>query len=282
MKLHRSRTAFTRALAALGALAALTATTNPAQAGPTSATNRPNVLLLLDASGSMGWGSSFANCPAWNAAHGLPAWTPLTKNQYMRAALTECAAPNDGIIYTFAQKVLFAAYGFGYANGPDTRLLSPFFSTIPSLELAIDSVPASGLSPITPALRNAGQYIGGTLTDWNTAPDAKTFIVLITDGNPNSGDAFFDYACNGSVRWVLADQPAQGADYLAQNGDMLCGLTGDQNIITYVVAVGGPGEFDPATLQDIAFHGGGGYYEAQNANQLYDALKVALTSILAR
>ncbi|MFO0723749.1 MAG: hypothetical protein U1E65_08215 [Myxococcota bacterium] len=251
-----------------------------------SANITPNVGLLLDASCSMGGSGTIPTTCNWFAAGYNSGKTKLNKNQVMRAVLVGCETASDGILDKWAGQVNFSIFDFGRSTS-DATLRAPFGSTLSTLETAAMSVPASGSTPMTLALRADGAYFDTVLSDANSKSCRPNFILLLTDGDPNGGGATFNYNCpvSGDPRTTTTvpwDQPWLGARYLNAHQDFLCSVTGNQQVRVYTIGFGAAGSFNPTNLQRIADEGKGQYYYASDVTQLDSALHQIIMAMTAR
>lgn len=302
----------------------------------------PQVGLLLDRSGSMGWGDAASDCTwfaqacpgghpdslwGWNycrpdcpcedykgdcdsdaecqsgyCAHdvgtrygqgssmdvcepnpnGNPsvATTILDKSQQMKAALVGCRSADDGIIDKWASRVNFSVYEFGSS----TALKVPFDSDKASLEAGIMAIPASGATYMTRGIHDHAKYFQNYFTGDNSLGCRPNFLVMLSDGNPNGGATTFQLDCSAPVesKYVSSSQPWWGSDYINRNEDILCRVPGEQDIKTYTIGFGQPGDFSPTNLQNIADYGDGDYYYASDREQLNAAFEQIISSIVSR
>ncbi|MEL7368244.1 MAG: hypothetical protein AAFN74_04985 [Myxococcota bacterium] len=239
----------------------------------------PQVGLLLDRSCSMGWGDALTDCP-WYSATYLRGNKYLDKKDQMKSVLVGCKSPNDGIIDLWSSRVNFSVYEFGSG----TSLRTPFDSTQAQLESGILSIPATGATNMSRGLADIGRYFNQYFNQGNTLQCRPNFIVMLSDGNPNGGDGRFDWECTPPTenRYVRRNTPWLGSEYLFQNPDLLCAVPGDQNILTYTIGFGRPGDFSPSNLQNVAAYGGGEYFYASDAQQLNAAFENIISAIVAK
>ena len=239
----------------------------------------PQVGLLLDRSCSMGWGAVDTDCP-WFATNHNSGSTWLNKTNQMKSVLVGCKAEDDGVIDLWSDRVNFSVYDFGSG----TSLRVPFDSTKPQVETGILAIPSTGATHMSRGLENMGEYFNSYFNSSNTLDCRPNFIVMLSDGNPNGGDGTFDWECTPPTenRAVSRNQPWLGSEYMFDNPDLLCGLPGDQNIRTYTIGFGQPGDFSPSNLQNIASFGGGEYFYASDAEQLNVAFENIISAIVAR
>ncbi len=239
----------------------------------------PQVGLLLDRSCSMGWGDTQTDCP-WYGTEYLSGSDIFDKKDQMKSTLVGCKSDSDGIIDIWADRVNFAVYDFGSG----TSLKVPFDSTKAQLESGIMGIPATGATNMSRGLENLGEYFNQYFNASNTLDCRPNFVVMLSDGNPNGGSGSFDWECTTPVETlsVGANEPWKGSGYMFQHPDLLCSVPGDQNIRTYTIGFGQPGDFSPTNLQNIASYGGGEYFYASDAQQLNAAFENIITAIVAK
>jgi hypothetical protein len=176
---------------------------------------RLDLVVLYDRSGSMGDGMP-GDDPALK-------WTPVGAG--MKAFFTDPASAGVTAslsYFPYKQNPLEQCNSSAYyfPDVPLTALPSTAFGT------DIDATSCAGLTPTQPAVDGA---IAAAQDLAKTDPNAKTALVLVTDGEPD--------ICSSSVHTVaLAVQKVQ------------------TTIPTYVIGVG----LDPSALQEIATAGGTG------------------------
>src|SRR5687767_1976703 len=182
-----------------------------------SADVRPNISLLLDASGSMLQGTASTNCN-WFAANYNGGDPRLNKNEVMRSVLVGCQTANDGILDKWFSRVNFSIYRFGHQN--DRAALSAAFgSSKATLESAALAIPAAGNTPMSLALRENALYLQSHFNDSNTRTCRPNYILLLSDGDPNGYGVTFNFNCPlpgdplASLN-VPALEPWLGAGYL--------------------------------------------------------------------
>lgn len=300
----------------------------------------PQVGLLLDRSGSMGWGDAPSECtwfanqcpsghpePIWGWSHCRPdcpcddyagdcdndsecksgycahnvgerygqgssmdvcephpsnptAMPYLDKSAQMKAALVGCRSSEDGIIDKWASRVNFSVYDFGSG----TSLRVPFDTDKATLEAGIMGIPASGSTNMTRGIKDHSMYFRSYFDGDNSLACRPNFLVMLSDGNPNGGGATYDFECTSPVEstYVSANQPWFGSDYVQRNEDILCSVPGNQNIATYTIGFGQPGDFSPTNLQRIAEYGSGEYYYASDREQLNESFEQIISAIVSR
>ncbi len=239
----------------------------------------PQVGLLLDRSCSMADGLKASSC-SWFAANYNLGNPLLNKSQQMKAVLVGCQNANDGLIDRWADKLNLSIYDFGSG----TSLRAPFGSSKAVLEAGALAVPITGNTYMSQGLSDLGKYFHDYFDDSNTLACRPNYIVMLSDGNPNGGSATFNYECKPPVEnlSVSADKPWLGSDYLRRNDDLLCKVQGDQNIKTYTIGLGAPGDFSPSNLQNIAAYGGGQYFYASDATELGTAFESIVSTIASK
>jgi len=221
-----------------------------------------------------------------------------SKTDQLRTALTGCVG-GDGVLDLWHDQVEFAIMGFGGSNDL-IRTIHDFSGDLASLESAVlDAHPrdCSGVAdydpgiracsntPLSLALSRAGRYQQDWWAAGQNLPSAERcdrhYLVLLSDGNPNGGDAFLDFACDGSTRFAHSNRPWEASEYMYTNGDMLCDLTDEQLIRTYTIGFGN-GNFNESILKDTADRGGGFYDYAANTIQLSRVFDRILQDIVSR
>ena len=245
---------------------------------------KPQVALLLDHSCSMRNGQQITPCVYYAVNHNGGATNlTLNKNEMMKAALTGCSSDSDGVLDKWSETVNFSVMQFP-TRGLPYGVRAPFDSQHSTLENAVQGVGIRGNTPITQGLKYASEYFNAYFNDGNSLSCRPNYVVLLSDGNPNGGSATFDSACDPSVstRTVGARQPWNGANYLANSGDLLCSVDGDQNIETYAIGFGAPGSFNESNLQRVANEGGGSYHYASDVNGLDEAFSTIIQDIVDR
>lgn len=293
----------------------------PAQSTPDqihllrAADGRPNIELVLDSSGSMKWGGPsegsavpvsectnyWSVCSASGAPYGCNANSTnsgvlkLAKTDQLKALLTGCRNSTDGILDKWHDRVQFAIRQFGHDR---TALLpgADFGASLASLQLAVRGLPAEGDTPMTPAHALAAAHMHTDLNASNTRDCRQNYIVLLTDGDGNSGHNFvsYDWECHGTeanvtsadVTWA---DPTNGAAYIYRRAsndelaDNLCdpALPSSQFIGTYAIGFY-TGVAAENNLASVAEAGGGAFYSAESYASLDNAFNEIITSIVGR
>lgn len=199
---------------------------------------------------------------------------------------------------------------FNYEEGgPVLHALEDIDTARPGMKTAIDGLPASGWTPLSETMFEAGQYFMGRNVDYgNVGPVLsvgpsrvggvggtaylapineacqKNYIVLLTDGAPTrdvSADSkitslpdfgtLVSPSCDGSGNGACLDDMA---DYLFQK-DLDGTLAGKQNVTTYTIGF----TVDLDLLADTAARGGGEYRLADDTASLAAVLTEIVLSI---
>lgn len=239
----------------------------------------PQVGLLLDRSCSMGSGHEWTACD-WYGDQYARGSRSLDKTDQMKSVLVGCRTPDDGLLDRWADKINFSIYEFGSG----TQLRVPFGSTGSQLEAGVLQIPHSGSTYMSQGIRDMSKYFQDYFDRSNTLECRPSFIVMLSDGNPNGGGATYDFECTAPVERVHvgANEPWKGSDYVFSHPDMLCSVPGDQPIRTYTIGFGKPGDFSPSNLQQIAEQGGGEYFYASDSQQLGVAFETIISEIVAK
>lgn len=237
---------------------------------------KPRMSLLLDSSCSMGWDPRATNCTWFASTHNRGDAT-LNRNGQMRAVLVGCVEDGDGILDKWHDKVDFSIHDFkGVRAG--------FGSPLADLKAAAISVPFSGGTPLSRVQDQGGEYMNAESTDGTASSCQSFFHLLLSDGDPNGSDAVLDQDCAGGER-LTADRnrPWEASEYLFdRHPDVLCGLSGNQQIATYTLGFGSNGTFSPEFLQKTAQAGGGSYFYASSVPDLINAFDNIMASVTAR
>lgn len=270
----------------------------------------PQILLLLDTSGSMGdIIQPYTYCPAWVTAN-LPApcnTSPppppppfpgsqcyaLSKSQQVRAVLTGCQTPTDGLIHTWSSRVNFSLWEFGGSNlGPVIKNDAEFGSSEAALTAAANGLGYNGGTPMTEALGLAGAHFNDYFSDGNSKSCRPNYIMLMTDGLPNYNNFTAGYSCTDQEvldaaagrPWQISRYNFSAADVSVPNRlprDMLCQVTGEQPIRNYSIGI----QTDPTgdnVLTNVAAEGDGQYYHVDHFSDLQKAFTDIITRIVAR
>jgi type IV pilus assembly protein PilY1 len=196
------------------------------------------------------------------------------------------------------------------AGGPVIHAMEDIATARTPMTTTINALPASGWTPLSETLYEAGQYYAGrnvVYGDVQGPPNSistsrlpgnsslynspmelgcqKNFVVLLTDGEPTQ-DTGADTAitslpsfgtlvggsCDGSGNGACLDDMAE---YMFK-ADLNPGLPGQQNVTTYTIGF----TVDLPILASTAARGGGAYFTADDTASLSTALTNIVTSIL--
>jgi type IV pilus assembly protein PilY1 len=257
----------------------------------------PNVMLLIDSSGSMG-----TSLPSGG--------TRMSAAKAAAIQLIDRVNPTqpDG---TVVQNVRFGLAKFN--GGVGATVLQPVGTSKSALVTSINGIFASGNTPLSEALLDLGRYLAGehrlepfaTMSGVTSPIDAvcrQTFIVILTDGLPCEDRNFLWTSTMGAQ----ADQDGDGIDPTGSASNN-CGTTlpnyshwlddvakflyetdivpdtlmsGRQSIATYTVGF----TLDHPLLERTADenHGRGRYYTTSEADVLAAQLADALQDIIER
>lgn len=261
---------------------------------------RPNILFILDSSGSMG--STVENS----------AVPPSKKNRTRNAVMQDVV--NDLLDDLKAKEdvnvgfMRFDGNDGGYVLSPVKRLTTANAS---SMQDVVDDIPASGNTPMLETYYEAYLYMTGKNRKWGDKSVAsslnsekyispiehscqKSHIIYVTDGQPT-----VDTGSNSAVKTLVTNKntlyPASScgtsngeclphlAEYMA-NQDLFPAPTPfsdptnrNQSVTSHFVgfAVNLP------LLQNAAAAGGGKYYTSDNVSGLTEALKAIIVDITA-
>ncbi len=178
----------------------------------------PQIELVLDTSCSMGpMSPNLTSTCDWyfnNNISATPvAGNPMTRLELVKAVLTGCHGPTDGVLDQWANSVLFAIREFGVndTNGsPRTDLRADFFggpvdadgiptgSDLANLEAAVSSLYPEGFTPMVRAYEQAARHFANDFDDTNSRSCRQNYIIMMTDGDGNysqntSNPAIFDF-----------------------------------------------------------------------------------------
>lgn len=204
----------------------------------------------------------------------------LNKSEQMKAALIGCRSADDGIVDKWASRVNFSVFEFGSG----TALKVPFDSDKATLEAGILAIPESGSTYMSRGIRDHAMYFNSYFDADNSLTCRPNFLVMLSDGNPNGGACTYNFECTSPVesKYVASNKPWEGSDYIQRNEDVLCDVPGNQNIATYTIGFGQPGDFSPTNLQKIAEYGDGEYYYASDREQLNQSFEQIISAIVSR
>lgn len=201
-------------------------------------------------------------------------------------------------------------------GGPVIHAMENIETAREEMKDTVDDLPASGWTPLSETLYEAGQYfagrdvvygdgftvdsvpesrVGGTASSgvYNSPIDfacQKNYIVLLTDGAPTQdtgaenrieGLPGFATATGSNQCSALPNEGNNGKclDEMAgylRNHDLSTDFYGDQNVTTYTIGF----TVDLPLLSETAAKGGGGYYLADDTTTLTSALTKIVVSIL--
>ncbi len=239
---------------------------------PTAA--QPNVLFIMDTSGSMGAGAG-TNSRMEVAKGAARAFVQSAEN--INISLMSFNSSSQGGKVDFASEDIDTGRqrAIDVINGYSADGVTPLNETLYEAYLYFSGqAPRFGGNSVS-AARNGSNYRSPIVNECQ-----KSSIVLFTDGYP-----FFDTDANGAVQSLVRGQSLPSGlssscsgeggclDELAWymfNNDVRSGISNPQHITTYTIA--GFGGAPPALLTSAANHGGGQFYEASNSSQLSQAL----------
>jgi type IV pilus assembly protein PilY1 len=190
-------------------------------------------------------------------------------------------------------------------GGPVVHAMEDIATARGPMTTTINGLPASGWTPLSETLYEAGLYYMGGNVDYGNANDPatsiansrtpldsniylspiefgcqKNFVVLLTDGAPTQ-----DTGAQSKIELLKGGTCDGGTgdgaclDDMAEfmfNTDLRTDLPGIQNVITYTIGFA----VDLPILASTAAKGGGAYFTADNTAQLSTALTSIVTSIL--
>lgn len=181
---------------------------------------------------------------------------------------------------------------------------APIGSSRDAMKTAIDNLEPDGSTPLSESLYELGQYlrggliqfgtsptgesvaesrIGGDLTSGQyqtplTSPGQNTYVVLLTDGDPSSGDTQANRLIEGLPGYgtLVGDacddtDPGACLDSMAEylfKADLRSDVEGQQNVITHTIGF----QIDLDLLESTAERGGGKYFIADNTASLTSVL----------
>jgi type IV pilus assembly protein PilY1 len=195
-------------------------------------------------------------------------------------------------------------------GGPVVYPMEDIATARAGMTTAINNLPASGWTPLSETLYEAGQYYRGGRVDYGNqegpqfsvagARDPgdptiynsplefgcqKNFVVLLTDGAPTQDvdavgritglpgfNSLVGPACDGAGDGACLDDMAE---YLF-DADLDPSLPGKQNVVTYTIGF----TVNLPLLASTAARGGGAYFTADDTASLSSALTNIVTSIL--
>ena len=289
------------------------------------------------------WTSNPAQAIAWSAADNLDRryvlYTGNYLNWYYDASITTTLSRLDIVKQVTASiansvddvNLGLMRYSSNTNNGDETAAEGGMV-TYPVTDITsgttradiiadINSYNASGYTPLSETLYEAGQYFAGRAVDFglNSRIDPSTpfpsvpasrqagnqalyqspiqyscqknFVVYLTDGFPtqdNNADTRITALPNFASLTGSANcddtGPGRCLDDMAEylfQADLNPSLPGKQNVITYTIGFG-PEVAGSTFLQKVAQRGGGQAFEASDVSTLTDALTSIVTNVLAQ
>lgn len=259
------------------------------------------------------WAVDAADEPAWNAVYTLfdgnwlnwrdnPPTVTRTRLEIVQRVVNGLLDSLDGVNVGLMQ--------FNTERGGAvTQAIEAIGTSRTAMKAAVNGITPLGFTPLSETLYEAAQYLrGGSVVFGDVGPtpsvagarqggdpnstvyqapltDAcqKTFIVLLTDGEPtrdqeaNAAIASLpDFAtlvgsCDGSGEGACLDDLAE---YLFRS-DASAGLAGTQNVVTYTIGFA----LDFPLLAETARRGGGEFYVVDDTASLTAALTDLVTGI---
>lgn len=265
----------------------------------------PNVIFIMDTSGSMGWDS--AGRPShWSS------FRPPTRMEQVREVAKDVVANTNGI------NIGLMRFSSNSEGGYVTLPLENIETARTKFNNQIDNYPTSGGTPLTETLDEAIRYVKGqdsryarrkscsggscwfytsgssdvyksnSLTYQTPIVDEcqKSHIVLFTDGEASSDTSSNSYIQSLIRSYTDPDKPsimnnscsgsggcAEELAFYSHNKDATPDHTGDQRI--YIHTIGGFDSKTKSKLNSVATHGGGIASYGDSA----DTLRVELTKI---
>lgn len=246
----------------------------------------PNVLFIMDTSGSMGD----------NIAGGRASATAPSRLSIVQGVFEDLMHDNSGI------NVGLMRFDHGGSGGYFVAPMQPLnSSTRPAIITASNELTDGGNTPLAETLYEAARYYRGMSVDFGTDsvsgvrdPDNTSnylspvtsqcqanYVILLTDGNPN-GDNGADNSpripdlpgySSGSCAYRSDDCLDEVADYLHTVD--VSDIPGTQTVDTYTIGF----TTSQTLLQDTATAGGGRYITANNADELSTAFADILATI---
>lgn len=228
----------------------------------TAPNNPPNVLFVLDTSGSMGWAAPQGG----------------SRLAAMKAAIRQVVNANNGV----NMGIMNFARGSG-TREPQLRMpLVPVDTNRANLIAATNSLVADGGTPTVRAMYRAMQYFQGAGPLGANSPITSecqdNHIVVLTDGVPTE-----DTAIHGRIENLIGGTCAQVdvggdtnngtcgvelANYMNTN-DMAPWLPGESNITTHVIGF----NIDNPWLPSMSSVANGVYANASNTDELTQAFR---------
>ena len=230
------------------------------QTSPMTTNQPPDILILLDRSGSMNEDLSGTMCD--NGCGANSKWSIAT------ATLKSFLPTVEGIV-NWGLK-LFASPD-NICNVTNTAEIPPQVNNAAAINARLMTTDAASSTPTTAALMNAATYLK-TLTDTN-----PKFILLATDGVPSCGTS----PCAAGVN--SSGMPNQCDD---ANAIAMVKTVHDMGFPTFVLGIGTSQAPGDGTLSQMAINGGyprangtPAYYPIDKAQDLQDAFQ-AITGMV--
>ncbi|MDT8385065.1 MAG: PilC/PilY family type IV pilus protein [Gammaproteobacteria bacterium] len=244
---------------------------------------KPNVLFIMDTSGSMGT----------NIAGGVATAADPSRLSIVQGVFADLMNTNSG--FNVALMRFDASGNGGYFVTPMQELND---STRSSIITASNNLSDGGNTPLSETLYEAARYYGGLTVDYGdsstpginhadvfsgnnydspiTSQCQANYIVLLTDGEPtsdtNANDNIRDNFLNGTA--CTNNCLDEVAGYL-HTADQNSTIPDTQTVETYTIGF----TTNQALLQDTATAGGGAYITANNAQDLSAAFATILDTI---
>ncbi len=250
----------------------------------------PNVLFILDESGSMQSNSSGTYVVDTD---------PTQRTYRLKQAMHDLLQHED------MSNVIAGIMGYTTSGAPRLRTVSDFLLVNDhqgTLETAVDTMQHLSMTPTVSAIAAGVDWFEGDFTDMigvtRTSPIGSApkdnwcrpnHMVILTDGQPNSNTMTSYNSSTGVVactsdatsRWGNGRCAREIAAW-AYNADLKTGGDWDidldegkkQNITTHTIGFDTESDLSIKTfMQSIATAGGGNYYPASSAESLLDAFK---------
>lgn len=246
----------------------------------------PNVLFIMDTSGSMAWGV--------DRDYVAPPPGEPTRLKIVQDVFRDLINTNSGFNVALMRFDRWSRGG--YFVTPMQELNT---TTRSSIIAAADAFRASGGTPLSETFYEAARFWGGMSVDYGSRYNhpgvqngrryispinsqcQRNYAILLTDGVP-SRDSDADYkvsrdflggrSCDGRFTWSGGRCLDDIAGYL-HNDDQNRNIAGTQTVDTYTIGF----TTNQTLLENAARKGGGSYITANNADQL----SAAFTEILS-
>lgn len=244
----------------------------------TSKASKANVLILVDnSSGLNGNPKPASRCPWYANKYLGGTGGDMKAYQQLQAVLAGCESPEDGVLGKW-----FSTVNFGLAQIDATYLLrAQFQSPLGTLTAETLALAPQTKVFIVDGFREAARSFNDFFTNSNNNGCAQNFIIWVAGGNDNGPAVNYDAECAGYVERITTGPEA--TRYLSSGGttDMLCNVTGTQNIETWVIGISPTGS-GVTRLQSMALNGNGDYYLGNDYDQISLAFDKILSNIVAR